>query len=240
MFRRFPSQLSKLCRWGLVWSLALASAHGVEQPSDEVLGHLGSEDFKERMTAQGALLEWARKQPEPAKDWLFRRAIDDANPEMRRRFTAVLKDLVSDEYLRDGEGYVGIRMMTVQVQVPDDKAQRFGISVSLVVPDSAAAKAGLMLGDVIVEAGDQKWNNPTADMLFTTWVRGHKPGQKITLKVLRNGKVLSLDLILGRRPPDSDMFMFGEPPDSATLAREAEAAKDAYFQNWFESRKAGR
>jgi hypothetical protein len=62
----------------------------------------------------------------------------------------------------------------------------------------------------------------------------------VTLKVLRNGKVIPLEVVLGRRPPESGMLMFGEPPDSDTLAREEQAARDAYFRNWFEKRKAGK
>jgi len=229
-----------LTRRILSWILSVSAAAAFDQPDAGLLGRLGSEDFKERMSAQGALLEWARKQPETAKDWLFDHSVNDADPEVRRRYTAVLKELMADEYLKDGEGYVGVMMMAVQVQVPGDPAPRFGVSVSLVVPDSAAAKAGLVVGDLIVEAGDQSWKDPGVVDLFSNWVRGHKPGQKVTLKLLRNGKVLSLDLVLGRRPPESGMFMFGEAPDSATLAREAEAAKDAYFRNWFENRKAGK
>jgi len=226
---------------GIIFSiLAVGVSAALEPPSQDLLKHLGSEDFKERASAQGALLEWARKQPETAKDWLFRRALSDADPEARRRYTAVLRDLVVDDYLKDGEGYVGIMMTAVQLQVPNDPVQRTGVSVTLVVPDTAGAKAGLVPGDVIVEAGDQVWRDLMAVENFSTWIRSHKPGQKVTVKVFRNGNLVPMDLVLGRRPPESGMFMFGQLPDSASLANEAELAKDAYFRNWFEARKAGK
>lgn len=220
--------------------LAVDVGTALEPPSQDLLKHLGSEDFKERTSAQGTLLEWARKQPETAKDWLFGRAVNDGDPEARRRYTAVLRDLVVDDYLKDGEGYVGIMMTAVQVQVPKDPVQRTGVSVTLVVPDTAAAKAGLVPGDIIVEAGDQVWRDLMAVEKFSTWVRSHKPGQKVTVQVFRNGNLVPMDLVLGRRPPESGMFMFGQLPDSASLANEAELAKDAYFRNWFEARKAGK
>ncbi|MEI7927127.1 MAG: hypothetical protein WCH40_01155, partial [Verrucomicrobiales bacterium] len=91
-----------------------------------------------------------------------------------------------------------------------------------------------------VEAGDQVWRDLMAVENFSTWIRSHKPGQKVTVKVFRNGNLVPMDLVLGRRPPESGMFMFGQLPDSASLANEAELAKDAYFRNWFEARKAGK
>lgn len=229
-----------LLRGLLSWVLALVPAMALEPPPDALTARLGSEDYKERMAAQGALIEWARKDPGQAKDWLFGQSVGHADPEIRRRFTAVLKDLIDEEYLKDGEGYVGIMMMPIKAQVPGVPAERFGVSISLVVPDSAAAKAGLAVGDVIVEAGDQVWKDASVVEQFSAWVRGHKPGQKVTLKVMRNGKILEQELVLGRRPPESGMLLFGEPPDSATLAREAQEAKDAYFRNWFEQRKAAK
>ncbi len=239
---RLPRQIHPFCRGILYWALILTSGWSLEPPPNEVMGKLGSESYTDRIGAQGVLREWALKSPEPAKGWLFEHSVGDPDPEIRKRCTSVLKDLIDQEYLQDGEGYFGIRMMAIpQVQVPEMKAPQVGISVILVVPDSAAAKAGLAIGDVIVQAGDQIWNDPlTAVEQCSAWVRGHKPGQKVTIKILRNGKVVPLDLVLGRRPPDSGMFMFGELPDSATLAREDQAAKDAYFRDWFEKRKAGK
>jgi hypothetical protein len=233
-----PRQLPLICRGVLFGLCCITAAKAFEEPPEAVLSRLGVEDFKERMSAQGALVEWARAQPLEAKDWLFSRSVNDPSPEVRRRFTAVLRELVIDDFKKDGEGYAGIMMMALQIQMPGDPGVRMGLNVSLVIPDSAAAKAGLVVGDVITEAGDQMWHDATAVELFTQWVRGHKPGQKIMLKVLRNGNFIPLELVLGRRPPGTGIFMPGELPDKAALERDAEVAKDAYFRNWFENRKA--
>ncbi|OYV04736.1 MAG: hypothetical protein CFE26_15295 [Verrucomicrobiales bacterium VVV1] len=232
-----PPKRRVAIRGGVVLWLMAWTALALEPPAAEMLGRLGSENFKERLTAQASLLEWARKNPAEAKDWLFDRALNDGDPEVRRRYTAVLRELVIDvDYLQDGEGYVGIMMAPAPVMVPGDALARMGIRATLVVPGTAAAASGLVPGDVIVEAGDQSWRDLTAVDEFSKWIRQHKPGQKVTFKLLRNGKLEPIEVVLGRRPPDSGMFMFGELPDTAALAKEAELAKDAYFRNWFQKR----
>ncbi len=217
--------------------VAWGSALALEPPAAEILGQLGSENFKERQTAQSVLLEWARKNPAEAKNWLLERALNDGDPEARRRYTAVLRELVIDvDYLQDGEGYVGILMAPAPVMVPGDALARMGIRATLVVPGTAAAASGLVPGDVIVEVGGQVWRDLTAVDEFSRQIRKYKPGQKVTMKLLRNEKLESIEVVLGRRPPESGMFMFGEAPDTAALAMEAELAKDTYFRKWFKER----
>jgi hypothetical protein len=225
---------------GLALWMACSMASAMEPPDSGLLQRLGSEEFKQRKEAQSSLLEWARKSPTEAKDWLLERALSDADPEVRRRYTAVLRDVVIDtDYLEDGEGYVGILMAPAPVQVPGDALARMGIRATIVVPGTAAAAAGLVPGDVIVEVGDQVWRDLSAVDEFSQWVRKHKPGQKVTMKILRNGEVKPLEVVLGRRPPESGMLLFGEAPDTEILAREAEMAKDTYFRNWLQKRVDG-
>ena len=47
------------------------------------------------------------------------------DPEVRERCLAILRDLVNDEYLKDGEGYIGIRMQDeMATAVPGDVKPR--------------------------------------------------------------------------------------------------------------------
>lgn len=229
-------------RGGMLFTLvAWSPVMAFEPPAAEVLGQLGSENFKERQTAQDSLREWARKNPTEAKSWLFERALNDGDPEVRRRYTAVLRELVIDvDYLQDGEGYVGILMAPAPVMVPGDALARMGIRATLVVPGTAAAASGLVPGDVIVEVAGQVWRDLTAVDEFSKQIRKYKPGQKVTMKLLRNEKLESIEVVLGRRPPESGMFMFGEAPDPSVLAKEAELAKDAYFRKWLKERIEGK
>lgn len=65
-----------------------------------------------------------------------------------------------------------------------------------VIPDSAAQKAGLKEEDIILEF-DGKVITPENSLAKI--IREHSPGDKITLKVLREGKELLIEVTLGER-----------------------------------------
>lgn len=84
-------------------------------------------------------------------------------------------------------------------EVTPELAQQFQLEVSSgalvqsVVPNSAAAKAGLRAGDVIVELGGTPVRS-VEDLLAA--LRRHKPGDRVPVKVSRNGKTITIDVTL--------------------------------------------
>lgn len=66
-------------------------------------------------------------------------------------------------------------------------------------PDSGALKGGVEAGDIIVEFDGRAVENWT-DMVHG--LRRSRIGQKVFLKVVRNGKALELEVELGKRPED--------------------------------------
>lgn len=72
-----------------------------------------------------------------------------------------------------------------------------GHEVASVEPGTPAADAGLLEGDIITEVNGEAIDAETTllDLLF-----GYRPGDTITLTVLRDGETISLDLVLGTRP----------------------------------------
>ena len=68
-----------------------------------------------------------------------------------------------------------------------------------VEPGSGAAKAGLKVGDRIVAVDDT--SVPRAAELGGI-IRSKKPGDTIELKVVRDGKELTIKATLGTRPAD--------------------------------------
>ena len=78
-----------------------------------------------------------------------------------------------------------------------DATSGAGAQLSTVKADTPASRAGLKAGDVITAIdGDAVAN---ADDL-TAKINAHKPNQKVTLTVTRNGKTLTIDVTLGVRP----------------------------------------
>lgn len=92
----------------------------------------------------------------------------------------------------NSSGFLGVTME------PADKGPR----ISMVEKDSSAAKAGVVVGDIVLEVKGKKIQNPDVmiDLLQTT-----KPGDIVKLKVLHkeeDGKVIekTVEATLGKRP----------------------------------------
>jgi S1-C subfamily serine protease len=86
-----------------------------------------------------------------------------------------------------GRGYLG-------VSVADASP---GATITAVVPSSPADRAGLQTGDVIVAINGQDIGD-ASDLVDT--VQSHKPGERITLTVSRNGANMTRTVTLGSPP----------------------------------------
>jgi len=82
--------------------------------------------------------------------------------------------------------------------VPDMGASDVaGLRLTGVTPGSPADRGGVKPGDVVVEFGGV----PVTDLYsYTDALRARRPGDQITVVVLRGGERLSLPVTLGRRP----------------------------------------
>ena len=202
-------------------------AVAVDLPQN-TLAALKSEEFREREDAQVEILAWARKQGEPASDELFRLSQKSDDPEIRERCLGVLRDLVNDEYLSEGDGYIGILMRNELGMVPEDAKPRAIIRITEIVPNSAADIAKLKINDLIVGLGDQIWRDELASEPFGAAIR----------KLLRDGELLDIDVVLGRRPVmDVNPFLNQR---AEVLEAVENAAKEAYFQNWLQRKKSAK
>lgn len=72
-----------------------------------------------------------------------------------------------------------------------------GIRLQEVTPEGPAAKAGLKKGDQIVKFGNEVIQDVE---MFLRTVAAKKPGDRLTLGVIRDGKEHSLTVTLGERP----------------------------------------
>jgi S1-C subfamily serine protease len=71
-----------------------------------------------------------------------------------------------------------------------------GLRISGVRGGSPADQAGLLAGDVVVDFG----GTPVTDLQsYSNALASHKPGDTVTITVVRKGKRLQLKATLGRR-----------------------------------------
>ncbi len=108
-----------------------------------------------------------------------------------------------DSVLQTGKivrAYMGVRYVTLN----PDSAVEMGLSVkegalvsggsqSAVLPDSPAAKAGLQNGDIIVSLNGQKLD---ATQSLASRLAQFKPGDKVDLKILRDGQEQTVSVTL--------------------------------------------
>lgn len=219
---------------------ALTLAYGLRVCGGDLpataLAEMRSDEFQVREQAQAGLLAWARQRPEPAKEALYLAARGHADPEVRERCLAVLRDLVTDDYLKEGEGYIGIRMQDETALVPGENKPRSVIRVVDVVEGSAALKAGVKANDLICGLNDMAWRDEAASTPFSTRIRKLKPGSRVTLKLLRDGEVMHLRVTLGRRPLIADNPFLDQR--QVDLEAAEQAAREAYFRRWLDLRKS--
>lgn len=100
---------------------------------------------------------------------------------------------ISDALRRRPRVYLGVTVDAVQ--------DRAGALVREVTPDSPAAKAGLKSGDVVLKVGDRDVKDPD-DLIHE--VARHKPGDRLTFHVMRDGKEQDVSVTLAERPAGSE------------------------------------
>jgi len=101
--------------------------------------------------------------------------------------------------------FLGVRYLIITDQIQKEKnlPVNYGALIvkgergeSAIFPGSAAQKAGLKEGDIILEFNGEKITseNPLAKIIMK-----YNPGDKVTLKVLRQNKEIFFEVILGER-----------------------------------------
>ena len=86
--------------------------------------------------------------------------------------------------------FLGVQVQTVATPV-------FGASIQSVEAGSAAAKAGLHAGDMIATVDGKA---VTTSEALQSAISSHKPGEKITLGIVRGGSRRTLTVTLAARP----------------------------------------
>jgi serine protease Do len=82
-------------------------------------------------------------------------------------------------------------------QQPDQPVAVPGAVVRQVLPGSPAAVAGIQSGDIITRINDRNIDEPEK---LNFLIGQHKPGEKVTVTIWRNGQIRTLDVTLGKAP----------------------------------------
>lgn len=223
-------------RWLFLSMLGTASLHAGQAPPQAIMEKLAGDEFRQREQAQAELQKWADLNPAAAKDFLFHAMESAGDPEVRMRCRAVLKSQVIHDYLKAGDGFMGLTMREAQIQVPGDANVRFGVVITSLAARGPAHQAGLRFGDQIVAFNGEVWREAGANMKFSQLTRAAKPGTKVALQVVRAGQLLKLNVTLMRMPgmPISGVNDWND------LQRLDDQAKESFFSDWLNKRRAAR
>ncbi len=116
---------------------------------------------------------------------------------------------VADQIINSGEvsrGYLGVRMSEVDSDLADALGMKkpYGALINDVEEGESADMAGLVPGDVIIEF-DNKEIKFSSDLPHV--VGQIKPDSRASAKVIRDGKEIYLDFVLGELPINNETFI---------------------------------
>ena len=103
-------------------------------------------------------------------------------------------------------GYLGVRMSEVDSDLAEALGMKkpYGALINDVEEDGSADEAGLLPGDVIIEFDDKEIKFST-DLPHV--VGQIKSGTKANAKVIRDGREITLDFVLGELPVNNEEFI---------------------------------
>jgi len=123
--------------------------------------------------------------------------------------------------VRPERGYLGISIRPVD----EDTADALGLDknrgefVARVVAGEAADKAGLKEGDIVLRVNDRDVS-PETTLSFI--VANIKPGTRIPLDILREGKPLKLTATVGTRPPEEKLAQSFNPEENKDFDKQTD------------------
>jgi serine protease Do len=119
--------------------------------------------------------------------------------------------IVMDNLIKKGKVVRGWLGVSIQPVTPDI-AKQFGIKdekgalVGDVVEDGPAEKADIRRGDVIIEYEGQVVDDPSD---LRNSVAGTPPGKKVTVKIMRDGKMQKMDVTIAELPGEMEKLQGG-------------------------------
>lgn len=123
-------------------------------------------------------------------------------------------------------GFLGVQLGPVDA----DTAAALGLAkdrgefIGGIQPGQAAEKAGLKVGDVVTKVNGQE---VTPNNTLSYIVSNLKPGTRIPIEVLRDGKRMTLNATVGTRPPEEQLNPQTFDPDEEKTIDEGSQVSDS-------------
>jgi S1-C subfamily serine protease len=195
-------------------------------PVDDIkraIAELGHERFAEREAASQRLLKLAETDHKAVLAACVQPYRESRDPEVKTRLKELMAAVVDKYLFRAPRGYLGVRLNRVNVRGGQLVVQGMivppgGVWVSQVLDDGGAQKAGMQPNDVII-AVDGKPCDSGPDG-FIEYVQTKRPGEKLTLSVVRDAATNAVTAVLG------------ELPDSEKERIYSKERGDEFFQRW--------
>ncbi len=115
----------------------------------------------------------------------------------------VMENLIKKGKVVRGWLGVSIQPITPELAKQFNLQNEKGVLIGDVVEDSPAEKAGLKRGDVILELEGKEFSEPSA---LRNAVAAIPPGKEITLKILRDGKTMTVKATVAELPAGMQKF----------------------------------
>ncbi len=138
------------------------------------------------------VIRWAESDTLDVGDWLAT-VRDDEQP------LAVGVVGVKARPIKPQSGFMGVNLR----QMFDDERNPTQVQVTGVTGDSPAEEGGIKEGDVIIKVNDEAFSE--IDKLIKK-VQSYPPGEEIRLTLLRNGKEIVADVVLGEAESLNPLF----------------------------------
>ena len=129
---------------------------------------------------------------------------------------------IADQLITIGKsehGWIGITFRELNEGEAEKlglKKQQFGMLVMQVEKDGPADKAGIQSGDVLLKISKQKLSR-SHDLTVT--VGSAKPGDKLPVTIMRDGKTLEKTIVIGKRSTKSTVADSGNSAEDEEIER---------------------
>jgi S1-C subfamily serine protease len=140
----------------------------------------------------------------------LRKQVESAEPKTAEDMKVTLKEIEKwiEEETKKGKAietskkraYLGISPKNLSEEDKDELGTN-GVKIFELIPDTPAHKAGLEVDDVITHVDDRKIESQ-ADLVKI--IQSKKPGDEVTIRLLREKETKSVKAILGTFPDDQN------------------------------------